>query len=172
MFELSIASFLLLFGYLVAMGIRYGIPSMVSDTYYQLKGYGWVFTLILVTCALLMMACILPSEKGIQPLAFIGLSGLAFVGCAPNYLQKDEYRVHKAAAIVSAVGCTGWCLSVFPWVTVAIAAVYVLYLIATDICKAANSIWYISKNVEFHPWYWAEVSAFADVFITWWVVNL
>jgi len=115
MWILSLISFLLLGGFLLLSAMRYGVPDMVSDTYYQLQGttgsevlggktkrnFGWVFSVVMVLVALLMMVSILDLDKGLQCLAFIGCGGLAFVGCAPNYLG-DESKVHKIAALVAA----------------------------------------------------------------------
>lgn len=179
MWLLSLISFLLLGGFLLLSVMRFGVPDMVSDTYYQLQGttgsevlggktkrnFGWVFSVVMVLVALLMMVAILDLDKGLQCLAFIGCGGLAFVGCAPNYLG-DESKVHKIAAFVAAAGCVGWCLSVCWWVTFVIALIYTVYLLVIDFFKVANGIWYISKDVKFHPWYWLEIAGFADVFLT------
>lgn len=184
MYLLSIISFLLLGGYLTLTAMRFGIPAMVSDTYYQLqhttgseivpfaksRNFGWLFSVVMLATAFTMLICILDTGKGIQPFAFLGCAGLAFVGCAPNYLEKDEYKVHKWGAVIAALGCIGWGLSVCWWVTIIIAVAYALYLAATNFFKAANSIWYISRNVEFHPWYWAEVAAFMDLYLSYWTI--
>lgn len=117
-----------------------------------------------------MMVTILDLEKGVQCLAFIGCGGLIFVGFAPNYCDKDEYSVHKCAAIIAAIGCVGWCLSVCWWVTLIVLACYLVYLGFIDIAKRANDMWHISNvTPKYHPWYWLEVSAFLDVFITYWI---
>ena len=103
MYILSIISFLLLGGFLLLAAMRFGVPAMVSDIYYQLqdctgsevigdkhkRNYGWVFTLVLFVSAILMLIPLLDSGKGIQCLAFIGCAGLMFVGAAPNYLDAD-----------------------------------------------------------------------------------
>lgn len=184
MWILSLISFLLLGGFLLLAAMRFGVPDMVSNTYYQLQGttgsevlggkvkrnFGWVFSFVMCLVAMLMMVAILDLDKGVQFLAFIGCAGLAFVGCAPNYLGDDS-KVHKIAAIVAAVGCVGWCLSVCWWVTLIILACYLIYLGFVDAAKCANNIWYIcSKDPHFHRWYWLEVSAFLDVFLTYWAV--
>ncbi len=177
----SSVAFLLLGGYLALMALRFGIPDMVSDTYYQLTSSsssssdatlrkavrGLPFTLVLLITAFLMLPVML-SIGGIQPLAFVGCAGLAFVGVAPNYHDRDEGQVHKAAATIAAIGCTAWCLSVSPWPTVIIATLYALYLVLSSLLKALDSIWYISRGITFHPWYWAEIAAFVDVFVTVW----
>lgn len=152
---------------------------MVSDTYYQLQGttssevlggktkrnFGWVFSVVMVLVAFLMMVAILDLDKGLQCLAFIGCGGLAFVGCAPNYLG-DESKVHKIAAIMSAIGCIGWCLSVCWWVTLLVSCLYAFAMIKVY----DRNIFIGFKVVSYHPWYWLEVSAFLDVFVTYWII--
>lgn len=182
MWLLSFISFLLLGGFLLLCAMRFGIPDMVSDTYYQLqdttgseviggkarRNFGWVFSVVMVVVAFLMLVALLDSGRGVQCLAFIGCAGLAFVGCAPNYCDKDEYHVHKTAAIVAAVGCVGWCLSVCWWVTLAILTLYLFYVSWAYHLYEESAIskrHYLSK-----PWYWAEVAGFLDVFVTYWAV--
>ena len=168
MWYLAFTSFLLLGGYLLLMALRFGIPNMVSDTYYQLQGctgseivpfreprnMGWIFSLLMVTVSFLMLICLLDTGRGIQFLAFLGCAGLCFVGCAPNYCDHDAYYVHKTAAIVAAAGSIGWCLSVSVVPTLVILTAYLSYACYSRSCKTR------------HPWYWAEVSGFADVFLT------
>lgn len=181
MYVLSIISFLLLGGFLLLAAMRFGVPAMVSDVYYQLQNctgsevigdkrkqnYGWVFSVVMVLVALLMMVAILDLDKGLQCLAFIGCAGLAFVGCAPNYLG-DESRVHKIAALVAAAGCVGWCLSVCWWVTAIIAILYILYVAYAFHLYEELAI--SKRHWLAKPWYWLEVSAFLDVFVTYWII--
>lgn len=83
-----------------------------------------------------------------------------FVGFAPNYLNKDDYIVHKTAAITAAIGCVGWCASVNLAPTLLLAiAVLVIYFPPAKKTKAVG-------------YYWAEVAAFLDVYITYWVFAL
>lgn len=174
MWYLAFISFLLLGGYLLLMALRFGIPNMVSDTYYQLqpttgseiapfkqpRNMGWIFSLIMVAVAFLMLICLLDTGRGIQFLAFLGCAGLCFVGCAPNYCDRDAYRVHKSAAVIAAVGCVGWCMSVSIIPTLVILTAYLGYAYHFRNDKAA------------HPLYWAEVCGFLDVFATYVIIHL
>lgn len=171
MYILSIISFLLLAVFLLLAAMRFGIPSMVSDVYYQLQGcagskiinnkckcnYGWVFTLVMFVSAILILVPLLDSGKGIQFLAFLGCAGLMFVSLAPRYLDNNEHAIHKAAAITAAIGCVGWCSSVnlAPTLLLAIAVLIIYFPPAKK-----------SKN---DGYYWAEVAAFLDVFLTYWL---
>ena len=180
MWLLSLISFLLLGGFLLLSAMRFKVPDMVSDTYYQLQGttgsevlggktkrnFGWVFTVVMVTCAILMLIPLLDSGKGVQFLAFLGCGGLMFVGAAPNYLDADAYPIHKVGALVAAAGCVGWCLSVCWWTTLIVSCLYAFAMI-----KVYDRNQFIGfKVVSYHPWYWLEVSAFLDVFLTYWIV--
>lgn len=174
MWYLCLSAFLLLGGYLLLVALRFGIPNMVSDTYYQLQGctgseiapfkhprnMGWLFSLIMVAVAFMMLVCLLDTGMGIQFLAFLGCAGLCFVGFAPNYCDRDAYSVHKTAAIIAAVGSVGWCASVSLIPTLVILASYLAYAYHSRRDKAS------------HPWYWVEVCGFIDVFATYAIIHL
>lgn len=171
---LSIISFLLLGGFLFLAAIRFGVPTMVSDVYYQLqncagsevigdkekRNYGWVFTAVMVVSAILMLIPMLDCGMGIQCLAFLGCAGLMFVGFVPRYLDSAEHIIHKSAAITSAIGCVGWCASVnlIPTILLAIA-VLIIYFPPV-------------KKPKVVGYYWAEVAAFLDVYLTYWIFAL
>ena len=171
---LSIISFLLLGGLLVLAAMRFGVPTMVSDVYYQLqdytgsevidnklkRNYGWVFTAIMVASSILMLIPMLDCGMGIQCLAFLGCAGLMFVGFVPRYLDSAEHIIHKSAAITSAIGCVGWCASVnlIPTILLAIAVLIIYFPPA----KKPKAIGY----------YWAEIAAFLDVYLTYWIFAL
>lgn len=174
MYVLSIISFLLLGGFLLLAVMRFGVPAMVSDVYYQLqncagsevigdkekRNYGWVFTLVMSVSAILMLIPLLDSGKGIQFLAFLGCGGLMFVGFVPRYLNSAEHAIHKAAAITAAIGCVGWCSSVnlAPTLLLAIAVLIIYFSPA----KKPKTVGY----------YWAELAVFLDVYLTYWIFAL
>ena len=184
---LSIISFLLLGGLLVLAAMRFGVPTMVSDVYYQLqdytgsevidnklkRNYGWVFTAIMVASSILMLIPMLDCGMGIQCLAFLGCSGLIFVGAAPNYIDKDTLTVHKCGAIVAAIGCVGWCMSVNILPTAILAVMLLLTLwILNKIAQweqwLAEHDWR-EPEIHLHPWYWIEIAGFLDVYLTYWL---
>lgn len=174
MYILSIISFLLLVGFLLLAAMRFGVPAMVSDVYYQLqkctgrevigdkrkRNYGWVFTAVMVASAILMLIPMLDCGRGIQCLAFLGCAGLMFVGAAPNYIDRDTLPIHKCGAIVAAIGCVGWCMSVNLAPTILLAiAVLITYF-------------HTAKNPKTVGYYWAEIAAFLDVYLTYWIFAL
>ena len=159
---LTFLSAALLFGYLDIMAGRKGIPDMVSDTYYQLGSKGYIFSIVLTAASILALIPIMDAGRGFLPAAFIGLSAMVFVALSPNYLDQYDYRIHKSAAILAALGCTAWCLSVTLLPTVILLTVYITYLIAIDIARRAG------QPPTCHPWYWAEVTCFADVYWSYW----
>ena len=151
---LSLACLALLAGMLTACALKYGVPAMVSDVYYQLEAdgrRGWAFSVVLAVVGMVMMACLLDTGKGIQAMAFLGCGSMVFVALAPNYTDTGTYLVHKSAATIAAIGCVGWCLSACWWPTVAVLAAYLVL------------------GIRKHPWYWAETAAMADVFITYFI---
>lgn len=167
---ISIIAFAVLAAYLGIMAWKFGLPEMVSDTYYQLgRRWGWLFTAVMVTVAWLMMVAILDTGKGVQCLAFLGCTGLMFVGVAPSYCDRDTYPVHKGGAMVAAIGCVGWAMSVNWWPTVLVASMYAAYVAVAEAYKILDNIWYMSRGKSyFHKLYWAEVAGFADVWLTLW----
>ncbi len=173
---MAIIALFLLASYLTATRLRLGKADMISDTFYQLeakrKGLGFLFSLTMTATALLMLPAMLGMGKGVQCFAFLGCGGLMFVGAAPNYLSQDEYPIHKGGAIVAAIGCVGWCLTVCWWPTVAIGSLYALYMVAKSLYKSLDNVWWISSlGIRWHPWYWAEVACFADVFATYFAAH-
>ena len=80
-----------------------------------------------------------------------------FVGVAPNYVNKDTLPVHKCGAIVAAIGCVGWCSSVnlAPTLLLAIAVLIIYFPPA----KKPKTVGY----------YWAELAAFLDMYLTYWI---
>ena len=133
---------------------KYGVPDMVTSIYYLLGKSGWVFQVVMIAFGILMMVCLLDSGRGVQCFAFLACAGLMFVGAAPRFLDESDRRVHKTAAITSAMASVAWCLTVDWRFVFTFAAWYGMYWI----CKDKNS----------KPWFMAEVMAVMLVLLTYW----
>lgn len=164
---LALISFMILISYLVYMYYKFGLPEMISDTYFQLKSKGWIFSIVMLVTSITMLISILDTNQGIQCLAFLGCCGLAFVGCAPNYITN--YTVHKTAAIIASIGCISWSLSVNIYTTVTILLIYLGYLCYIYLSKLISKIFYLPKQI-FHPWYFLELAGFIDTYITYFLL--
>lgn len=154
MIYISIVLFLV-FALFIAVGLYANnnkLPELISEFYYL--GATWRFSIVIIAVALGMMVSILDSGKGIQALAFLGCGGLMFVGASPNYLDKDNYIIHKVGATVAAIGCIGWCMSVNIVPSIVLGIAYILYSL-----YGGKKLWFI-----------AELLAFLDTFVTYWTV--
>lgn len=167
---------LLLVAYLAVCGWRWGVPEMVSDTYYQ--GAGKWFTALMALeaigtawlvirnwelgirnycgavgcCGLSVLDCYEGTSLFWTACGVVGCAGLLSVGVVPMYRHCERcHWAHKAAAWVAAIGCLGWCCSVDAWPTLYVGALWLAHYVITDGLK---------------PWYVAEVCAFLDVFLT------
>ena len=154
MIGLSIIAALLFVVMLFVVIGKYGMPEMVSSIYYLLGKSGWMFQLVLVLFSALMMACLLDSELGEPCLVFLACAGLMFVGAAPRFLNKNERKIHKTAAITSAVASVAWCLTVDWRIVLAFLAWYGVY--------------WVGRDNDSKPWFTAEVMAVMLVLLTYW----
>lgn len=151
---LSLYAAVLLIALLFMVISKHGVPDMVSSIYYMMDKHGWVFQVYIIMFAALMMVCLLDSGLGVQCLAFLSCAGLMFVGAAPRFLDESERKVHKTAAIVSAVASVGWCLTVDWKIVVALLGWYAVY--------------WACRSEDDHPWFMAEITAVWMVLLTYW----
>ena len=155
MLVLSFIAALLMFAMLcLVIDNKKETPEMLSSIYYLLGKKGWVFQSVMILFGMLMMICLLDSGLGEQCLAFIACAGLMFVGSAPRFLDESERRLHKGAAVVSAVASVGWCLTVDWRLVLAFLTWYGVYLVCRD------------KDSK--PWFTAEFTAVLLVLLTYW----
>ena len=102
-------SFSIIFSYLVFVLFKFGIPRSISDTYYLLGRYGWLFQLALAATALTAVPMLIDrSSEGTQFLAFLACSGLLFVSAAPLFKLELEGKVHYTSAVVCCAGLVLW----------------------------------------------------------------
>lgn len=154
MVVLSLYAAVLLIALLFMVISKHGVPDMVSSIYYMMDKHGWVFQVYIIMFAALMMVCLLDSGLGVQCLAFLSCAGLMFVGAAPRFLKESERKIHKTAAIVSAVASVGWCLTVDWKIVVALLGWYAVY--------------WACRSEDDHPWFMAEIMAVLMVLLTYW----
>lgn len=154
MFGLSFLAALLFMAMLCVVIDKYGVPDMVSSIYYLLGKRGWVFQLAMMLSGILMMVCLLDSGLGEQCLAFFACAGLIFVGAAPRFLKESERKIHKTAAITSAMASVAWCLTVNWRIVVVLLGWYTVY--------------WAGRDRDSHPWFVAEVTVILMVLLTYW----
>lgn len=158
MIGLSIIAALLFVVMLIVVIKKYGVPEMVSSIYYLLGKSGWVFQLIMMLFGAMMMVCLLDSGLGVPCLAFFACAGLMFVGAAPRFLDKNERKIHKTAAITSAMASVAWCLTVDWRIVLAFLTWYGVY--------------WVGRDNDSKPWFTAEVMAMILVLLTYWKTYL
>lgn len=158
MIGLSIIAALLFVMMLIVVIGKYGVPEMVSSIYYLLGKSGWVFQLVMMLFGAMMMVCLLDSGLGVPCLVFLACAGLMFVGAAPRFLDKNERKIHKTAAITSAMASVAWCLTVDWRMVLAFLAWYGVY--------------WVGRDNDSKPWFTAEGMAVMLVLLTYWKTYL
>ena len=153
MVTLAIISAILFAIYLYVMAKLHGIQPSVSDNYYVTK-HPWTFTLAMWTVAFTMLPPMLSATtETFQFTAFLSCAGIAFVGAAAAYRQSMTNTVHIAGAVTASLFAIVWAYTICP------------PLPTIAILTAA----YILLAVRVHKVYWAEVTAFAMTYLTFFV---
>ena len=139
--------------YLILMAKLHGIQSSISDNYYVSK-HPWTFTIAMWTVAFTMLPPMLSATtETFQFTAFLSCAGIAFVGAAAAYRQSMTNTVHIAGAVTAALFAIVWAYTICPPIpTIAILT-------------AA----YILLAVRRHKIYWAEITAFAMTYLTYFI---
>ena len=105
--NILISIIILLIYIIVMIKIRGYIPSSLSASVFNIPtNKHWIWTIVLfAVCFLCVPTYIENTSENTQFLAFLSISGLAFVGAAPLVKFSDDemqFRVHKVGAIVCA----------------------------------------------------------------------
>ena len=153
MSTLAIISAILFATYLFLMAKLHGVQPSVSDNYYVSK-HSWTFTLAMWTVAFMMLPPMLSATtETFQFTAFLSCAGIAFVGAAAAYRQSLSNTVHTIGAVIAALFAVIWAYTICPPLpTIAIlTAAYIL------IAVRRNKV------------YWAEITAFAMTYLTYFV---
>lgn len=128
-----LCSLLIMCSYLSFVIGRFGIPRSISDTYYLLGKYGWLFQLALATTAFTALPMLIErSSANTQFLAFLACAGLLFVSAAPLFKLDLEGKVHYASAIVCCVGLVLWQVFNTSWIVPLVAFALVLIPMLKD----------------------------------------
>ena len=139
--------------YLIIMSKLHGIQPSISDNYYVSK-HPWTFTLAMWTVAFTMLPPMLSATtETFQFAAFLSCAGIAFVGAAAAYKRTLTNTVHIAGAITAALFAIVWAYTICP------------PLPTIAILTAA----YILLAVRRHKIYWAEITAFAMTYLTYFI---
>ena len=153
MVTLAIISAFLFAIYLFMMAKLHGVQPSVSDNYYVSK-HPWTFTIAMWTVAFTMLPPMLSATtETFQFTAFFSCAGIAFVGAAAAYKRTLTNTVHIAGAITAALFAIIWAYTICP------------PLPTIAILTAA----YILLAVRRHKIYWAEVTAFAMTYLTYFI---
>ena len=150
---LTIISLLILTAYIAYAVIFCGIPSSLSDTYYQLEKHGrkkWLFQIpMILTAFLLLPAWLECSSENIQFLAFLSCGGLLFVGAAPCFKLELDGKVHYASASVCGLSAVLWVILSGMWYIPLITFTIAVYLM-----------------IKYKNWmFWIECAAFLSTYI-------
>lgn len=147
MTALLITSFVILLSYIIYAGVA----ESLSATYYKVKK-PYLFQIVLGLTGFLMMIYLLEITAGkwYQFLSFFATSALIFVAFAPKFKDILEWKVHVAAAMVSAIAALTlivlmgyWYVPILPF----LASVFIIR-------KWGNKT------------YWLEMVCFSSIYLT------
>lgn len=150
---LTIISLILLTAYIAYAVHTCGIPTSISDTYYQLEKHGrkkWLFQLAMIVPAFLLLPAWLDfSEENIQFLAFLSCGGLMFVGAATLFKMELEGKVHYSATVICGVSALLWTILSGHWYVPTITLVVAVFLM-----------------IKYKKWLlWLECAAFLSTYL-------
>ena len=150
---LTIISLLLLTAYIAYAVIFCGVPSSLSDTYYQLEKHGrkkWLFQIAMILTAFLLLPAWLElSSENTQFLAFLSCGGLLFVGLAPCFKMELDGKVHYTGTVVSGLSAILWIIFSGMWYIPLVAFAVAIFLM-----------------IKYKRWmFWIECAAFLSTYI-------
>ena len=153
MTTLAIISAILFAIYLFCIAKLHGVQPSISDNYYVSK-HPWTFTLVMWTVAFMMLPPMLSATtEAFQFTAFLSCAGITFVGAAAAYKQSMTNTVHTIGAVIAALFAIIWAYTICP------------PLPTIAILTAA----YILIAMRRHKVYWAEITAFAMTYLTYFI---
>lgn len=159
---LTITSLVILMSYTVAVCIKFGIPTTLSESYYFIyKKY--LFTLVLWLSGFLLLPSIMEMTGGdTQIIPFLSIVGIMIVGAAPRY-KEQERTLHIIGATMAGFFSQLWIiLYAYPW-TLLTWAILIIWAIGILI-KSKLVEW--SEELDKRKWFfWAEMLAFINLYL-------
>ena len=159
---LTITSLVILMSYTVAVCIKFGIPTTLSESYYFIyKKY--LFTLVMWLAGFLILPPIMEMTGGdTQIIPFLSIIGIMIVGAAPRY-KEQERTLHIVGATMAGFFSQLWIiLYAYPW-TLLTWAILIIWAIGILI-ESKLVEW--SEELDKRKWFfWAEMLAFINLYL-------
>ena len=159
---LTITSLVILMSYTVAVCIKFGIPTTLSESYYFIyKKY--LFTLVLWLSGFLLLPPIMEMTGGdTQIIPFLSIIGIMIVGAAPKY-KEQERTLHIIGATMAGFFSQLWIiLYAYPWT---LLTWFILIIWAIGILIKSKLVKW-SEELDKRKWFfWAEMLAFINLYL-------
>ena len=143
MTTLLITSFIILLSYTVYYLLRVGLLPSHSDSYYALKGQGWMFQVSLFLSAFLLMIPLLEvTPDPFKFTAFFTCAPVLFTAFAPDFRKENgkvtmERKVHMLGAKIGGVISFLWAIWMaysFTWnILIIVALLGIIFFILNKI---------------------------------------
>lgn len=159
---LTITSLVILMSYTVAVCIKFGIPTTLSESYYFIyKKY--LFTLVMWLSGFLLLPPIMEMTGGdTQIIPFLSIVGIMIVGAAPKY-KEQERTLHIIGATMAGFFSQLWIiLYAYPWT---LLTWFILIIWAIGILIESKLVKW-SEELDKRKWFfWAEMLAFINLYL-------
>lgn len=120
---LAITGAAVLFSYLVAMAVLYGVDEYVSDNYYMGRRR-WLFSAVMCASSILTLPAMMAMEGKAPALALFANAGLLIVAVSPYY--KVE-KMHATGAFAALICGAAWVATFHPLMTGVAAMLWAAY---------------------------------------------
>lgn len=159
---LTITSLVILMSYTVAVCIKFGIPTTLSESYYFIyKKY--LFTLVMWLSGFFLLPPIMEMTGGdTQIIPFLSIVGIMIVGAAPKY-KEQERTLHIIGATMAGFFSQLWIiLYAYPWT---LLTWFILIIWAIGILIESKLVKW-SEELDKRKWFfWAEMLAFINLYL-------
>lgn len=159
---LILVSFLVLLSYLAVTCVKYGIPNFISEGNH-IKNYKWAFSIVMVlTATLLNIAMLFLGKHDFYFLSNVSAICLYVLAAKPHYKSECDSEFDSPAEIIAGLCSQAWCF-LHCWQSSLIVWLFLVLVFAFGY-KYIKQKEKPLKTLKMG--YWAEVTAFANVYIT------